>query len=81
MASEFAMKLVAAALSAKDILVQDTLDAELVEVREVLEQFEEEWMKPHEYEHEIEVIPRDVACDQCELVKRARAFYEKLVVR
>lgn len=37
MASKFATELIRTVLDAKDVLVEDTLDAELQEVREVLE--------------------------------------------
>lgn len=57
------------------------LDAELQEVREVLAQFEEEWMTPHDYEHEIEFLPKDAPCDQCDLSKRARELMKRLEVK
>ena len=56
------------------------VDAELQEVREVLDLFEEEWMTPHDYEHEIGVVPNDAECDQCDLSKRARALIQQLRV-
>lgn len=59
-------------------LLRDVIDAELQEVREVLNLFAEEWMTPHDYEHEIEFLPKDVKCDQCDLSKRTRALMEKL---
>jgi hypothetical protein len=52
--------------------------AELQEVREVLALFEEEWMTPHDYEHEIEFLPKDIACGQCDLNRRARQLAERL---
>jgi hypothetical protein len=55
-------------------------DAELQEVRKVLDLFEEEWMTPHDHEHEIEFLPKDVECDQCDLSKRARALIRRLRV-
>jgi hypothetical protein len=60
--------------------IRVAIDAELQEVREVLDLFEEEWMTPHDYEHEIEFLPKDVECDQCELSKRARALIQRLRV-
>jgi hypothetical protein len=56
------------------------LDRELQEVREVLALFEEEWMTPHDYEHEIEFLPKDIPCDQCDLNQRARQLAERLRV-
>lgn len=55
-------------------------DESLQEVREVLDLFEEEWMTPHDYEHEIGFVPKDVACDECDLSKRARALMARLRV-
>lgn len=80
-ASEFAVDL------AEKVLMEDhaetirRVDAELQEVRAVLNLFEKEWMTPHDYEHEIGAIPEAAPCDQCELSKRARALMEKLEIR
>jgi hypothetical protein len=79
MASEFAIKVLERIRSGGQMA--ESVDAELREVREVLSQFEEEWMTPHDYEHEIGEIPKDVPCDQCELSQRARALMEKLEVK
>lgn len=79
MASEFATRVIETTINVKDVLVQDTLDAELQEVREVLEGLRDGlcWCgvdQPPDTIAPAVYIPHSDAC------QRARALMERLAV-